>query len=80
MITIFDKKEPTLDQAQKLVRGFVEALTVGDGDKLIFNEEGKLKNLPINEEATKLFTDVYGDVDVIYGNAVLIKKAIRKNW
>jgi len=80
IITIFDKKEPTLEEAQKLVGGYVEALTIGDGDKLVFNEEGKLRDLPMNEEATKLFTDEYGDVDYICGNAILIKKSIRKNW
>tara|TARA_R110002096_G_scaffold345770_1_gene539180 strand:- start:410 stop:652 length:243 start_codon:yes stop_codon:yes gene_type:complete len=80
MITIFDKKEPTLEEAQKIVRGFVEALTIGDGDKLVFNEEGKLRDLPMNEEATKLFTDEYGDIDYICGDAILIKKAVIKNW
>ena len=80
MLTIFDKKEPTLGRAQKLVGGYVECLTVGDGDRLIFNEEGKILDLPFNEEATKLFTDEYGKVDVICGDAILIKKAIRKNW
>lgn len=80
MITIFDKKEPTLEEAQKIVRGFVEALTIGDGDKLVFNEEGKLRDLPMNEEATKLFTDEYGDIDYICGDAILIKKNIRKYW
>ena len=80
MITVFEKKEPTLGRAQKLVGGYVECITVGDGDRLIFNEEGKILNLPVNEEATKLFTDEYGKVDVICGDAILIKKAIRKNW
>ena len=80
MLTIFDKKEPTLGRAQKLVGGYVECLTVGGGDRLIFNEEGKILDLPFNEEATKLFTDEYGDVDYICGDAILIKKAIRKNW
>tara|TARA_R110000765_G_scaffold77976_1_gene153357 strand:+ start:672 stop:914 length:243 start_codon:yes stop_codon:yes gene_type:complete len=80
MLKIFDKKEPTLGRAQKLVGGYVECLTVGGGDRLIFNEEGKILDLPFNEEATKLFTDEYGDVDYICGDAILIKKAIRKNW
>jgi|TARA_R110000796_G_scaffold84038_3_gene183474 hypothetical protein len=80
MLKIFDKKEPTLGRAQKLVGGYVECLTVGGGDRLIFNEEGKILNLPINKEATKLFTDEFGKVDVICGDAILIKKAIRKNW
>jgi DNA primase len=31
-------------------------------------------------ENVKLFTDEYGDIDYICGDAILIKKAIRKNW
>jgi hypothetical protein len=46
------KDEPSLEQAQKFVGGYVEGITFPNGDYLIINEEGKLQNLPLNPEAT----------------------------
>ena len=81
------KDEPSLEQAQKFVGGYVEGITFPNGDYLIINEEGKLQNLPLNPEATLLwrmhFTkDKYmiGYDDVVVGPAILIKKAALKHW
>ena len=81
------KDEPTLEQAQEFVGGYVEGITFPNGDYLIINEEGKLKSLPVNEEATKLwrstFTEdkyAFGFDDFVVGPAILIKANALKRW
>ena len=89
MFKIIDnvKDEPSLEQAQKFVGGYVEGITFPNGDYLIVNEEGKLMGLPINEQATKLWKDTFdndnyviGRDDFVVGPAILIKKAALKEW
>ena len=81
------KLEPTLKEAQAFVGGYVEGISFPNGDYLIINDEGKLKNLPFNEEASKLWKDTFdndnymtGRDDFVVGNAILIKKSARKQW
>ena len=81
------KDDPTLEQAQEFVGGYVEGITFPNGDYLIINEEGKLKSLPVNEEATKLwrstFTEdkyAFGFDDFVVGPAILIKANALKRW
>ena len=81
------KDEPDLETAQKFVGGYVEGITFPNGDYLIVNEEGKLKNLPLNEEATKLWKATFdndnyitGRDDFVVGPAILIKKDALKIW
>jgi hypothetical protein len=73
------KDEPTLESAQEFVGGYVEGITFPNGDYLIINEEGKLKGLPLNPEATK---DKYafGYDDFVVGPAILIKANALKRW
>jgi|TARA_R100001460_G_scaffold518_2_gene2565 hypothetical protein len=81
------KNEPTLKAAQDFVGGYVEGITLPNGDYLLVNEEGKLKDLPLNPEATALWkatfdNDQYitGRNDFVVGPAILIKKAALKIW
>ena len=81
------KLEPTLKEAQAYVGGYVEGISMPNGDYLIVNEEGKLKGLPFNEEASKLWKDTFdndnfitGRDDFVVGNAILIKKTALKEW
>ena len=81
------KDEPSLKEAQDFVGGYVEGITLPNGDYLIVNEEGKLKDLPLNPEATALWkatfdNDQYitGRNDFVVGPAILIKKAALKEW
>ena len=81
------KDEPNLKEAQKFVGGYVEGITFPNGDYLIINEEGKLMDLPLNVEATKLwratFTKdkyAFGYDDFVVGPAILIKKDALKIW
>ena len=81
------KDEPTLKEAQKFVGGYVEGIPFPNGDYLIINEEGKIKNLPLNPEATALWRATFdndnyitGRKDFVVGPAILIKKGALKIW
>ena len=81
------KDEPTLEQAQEFVGGYVEGITFPNGDYLIINEEGKLKDLPLNSEATMMwratFTKdkyAFGYDYFVVGPAILIKANALKRW
>ena len=81
------KDEPTLESAQEFVGGYVEGITFPNGDYLIINEEGKLKGLPLNPEATALWRATFdndnyitGRKDFVVGPAILIKANALKRW
>ena len=81
------KNEPTLKAAQDFVGGYVEGIPFPNGDYLIVNEEGKLKGLPLNPEATALWKATFdndnfitGRNDFVVGPAILIKKSALKRW
>ena len=81
------KDEPDLKAAQEFVGGYVEGITFPNGDYLIINEEGKIRGLPLNEQASKLWKDTFdndnyitGRKDFVVGNAILIKKDALKIW
>ena len=81
------KHEPNLKAAQEFVGGYVEGIPFPNGDYLIVNEEGKLRNLPLNEEATKLWRStftkdkyLFGYDDFVVGPAILIKANALKRW
>ena len=70
---------PSLSEAQKFVGGWVEVVQVNDGI-LIIDEEGKLKDKPVNEVASKMYADKYGDADIIVGDAIFIPNGIPSDW
>ena len=70
---------PSLSDAQKFVGGWVEVVRVKDGI-LIIDEEGKLKDKPVNEVASKMYADKYGDEDIIVGDAIYIPNNIPSEW
>ena len=81
------KHEPNLKAAQEFVGGMVEGITFPNGDYLIINEEGKLMQLPLNVEATKLWRSTFtkdkyafGYDDFVVGPAILMKKDALKIW
>ena len=86
--TVEDSKhEPDLKAAQEFVGGYVEGITFPNGDYLIINEEGKLMQLPLNVEATKLWRSTFtkdkyafGYDDFVVGPAILIKAKALKRW
>ena len=81
------KDEPNLKEAQKFVGGYVEGITFPNGDYLIINEEGKLRQLPLNPEATLLWRTTFtkdkyafGYDDFVVGPAIYIKKHALGSW
>ena len=81
------KDEPNLKEAQEFVGGMVEGITFPNGDYLIINEEGRLRQLPLNPEATALWRATFdndnfvtGRKDFVVGPAILIKKDALKIW
>lgn len=69
-------KDFQLAELQQIVEGYIEAipLSANDASKdlyLICNEDGKSKNLPINNEATKLLRLYFGNTDFVVGNVLV---------
>ena len=72
MIHVFDTEKPTLERAQELVGGLVEMVrSPTDPDiQVLVNEEGLLKGLPFNEEASEMCsTGIVGDAIILKGKA-----------
>ena len=69
------ERKITLEEAQKLVGGYIEAVRMNDDAlSLIVDEEGVLFSLPLNKKATQL---VYPHIlhSGIRGNAIVVVKS-----
>ena len=80
-----EKREdiPNLKQAQEFVEGWVERLKLPNGDTMLFNEEGAIKDFPMKEKASKFILDLYPEryPVIIFGNAMLLPKSLRqRKW
>lgn len=64
-------KRITLEEMQKIVGGYIEMLHLDGRSKkvLVVNEEGKLKNLPINHKATLMAKSDWIQ-DIIVGDVI----------
>jgi len=69
MLTTITDKRPTLKEAQDIVGGYVEMVIDTDLMQLMVDEEGLLKNLPFNPEASKM-----ADRHIV-GSALILKGA-----
>lgn len=72
MITVFEDRQPTLEEAQNIVGGLVELVySPKQPDwQILVNEEGLFENLPFNPEATELCgTGIVGHAIVLKGDA-----------
>ena len=72
MITVMEDKKPTLKEAQKIVGGLVEMVhSPKQPDwQILVNEEGLLRDLPYNQEATELCgTGIVGHAIILKGDA-----------
>ena len=73
MITVFEEKAPTLEEAQKIVGGLVEMVHVPNKPdvQVLVNESGLLEGLEFNQEASRLCEQVLvGPAIVLKGDAV----------
>ena len=72
MLHVFTETAPTLSEAQKLVGGLVEMVRSPTDPEIqiLVNEEGLLRGLPFNEEASRLCdTGIVGDAIILKGEA-----------
>lgn len=60
----------SLEEMQGFVEGSIEIVNLSGQRIMIVNEEGKIKNLPVNQTATTIanFNDI---VDIIHGNVII---------
>jgi len=87
-LIIDDKKnEPQYKAVSDFVGGMVECVQFPNGDLLLLNEEGKLMGLPVNEQASELWSKTFtkdkyaiGHDDFVVGPAILIKKQALNTW
>lgn len=61
----------SLHELHSFVEGYIEIVELKDGKIMVVNEEGKLKDLPFNHAATKIYAETYSNRDVIVGNALV---------
>lgn len=65
-------RDYSYEELTKIVGGYIEIIPCKKaGDILVINEEGKLENLPYNDEAT-LLANIF-PLDYIVGDALLCK-------
>ena len=79
-IKTYEGNEPSLKDAQDYVGGWVQGLELNNGDYMLFDEEGLLKNLTLNLSATKICKENCALAHQIVGNAIIIKADARKEW
>ena len=62
-------RRPTMEEARRIVGGYIELVKVGNKKTLVVNEEGLLQHLPMNVEATKYYpySPIVGDVILLEG-------------
>lgn len=66
-------KDFKLEQLQKIVGGYIDMIGVGGDGIMVFNDEGKLIELPYNECATELLRKHYNTDDFIVGDVLICK-------
>lgn len=59
-----------LDELKKMVGGYIEIVSAGNGKIMVIDEEGKLKNKPLNNACTMIFMQA-GYYDTIVGDALV---------
>lgn len=65
----------SLEELQDFVDGHIEVVSMSDREYMVVNEEGKLMNLPYNENATRVYNKTIGAVvDYIVGDALVCNK------
>ena len=77
MLKVIDDYPPSLEKLQKMVGSNIQILTLKNGDSLVFNKKGRMKNLKKNFEATKIYHKNGGIKGMnIVGMAVVVKKGL----
>lgn len=67
-------KKFTLEELQNYIGGYIERIDMFNGCAMYVDEEGRLKNLPYNEFATKVLAKLGAlPCDFIRGNALIVQ-------
>lgn len=86
MLLICDKKEPTYDEAKKFIGAgddsvMLQSVPLENGDRLLCDEEGKLKFLEPNFEAQEHWEKSYpSSNDLMVGKMILVKAEVNEGW
>jgi len=59
---------------QESVGGYIEMVWLDEELVMVVDEEGKLKDKPINTKATQLYQKKFGPVDFIVGDVVVCER------
>lgn len=71
-VTPEDGKHFSLKELQAIVGGYIEILRLSNDVIMVLNEEGKLKGLPFNPNANKIYKDYFNiGNDYLVGNVLL---------
>ena len=79
IIKTIDDVEPTLTEMQKFVGGYIEVVYLNKESMMIIDEEGKIKDKPLNKEATDIAHEhkaIY-NTDYIAGDAMILSGDVR---
>lgn len=72
-----DGKKFTLEELKQMVDGYIQIVPLPSGRVVVCNEEGKLNDLPINQNATEKVwyhefpVSKFGMSDVLVGNVLV---------
>lgn len=72
-VTPENGKDFKLKQLQNIVGGLIDYVHLGNGEIMVFNDEGKLMRLPYNREATERFQKAFQTDDFIVGDVLVCK-------
>lgn len=61
----------SLEELQEIVGGYIEIVGLMGNEIMVINEEGKLIDLPFNENATQMYQEVDGFYDYIAGDVLV---------
>lgn len=81
MLLICNKKEPSYEEARQFIGGYIQSVSLSNGDKLLMDEEGRMKFLEPNFEAQEYWDKSYpGNKDLMVGKMILVKSNVNKGW
>lgn len=64
-------KDFKLRELQKIVDGYIEIVWLPNDKIMVVNEDGKLRGLETNVEATRIYYNVFGYTDIIVGDVLI---------
>ncbi len=66
-----DGQQFSLEELQKIVDGYIELVRLSDGRVMVCNEDGKSRNLPMNQNATTVMRSDRPTTDYLVGDVLV---------